>query len=59
MLDFERSREQRQTSVFLFLGVYTILVQFRSSAGKKLFLFPSRYNTVADSRYKVVPDHFI
>ena len=42
-------------------------VQFRSIAGTKLFLFPSRYKTVPDSRYKtvpdsrykVVPDHFI
>ena len=42
-----------------FPRVYTVPVQFRSSAGAKLFLFPSRYKTVPDSRCKVVPDRFI
>ena len=45
------------TEVFLFPRFYTVPVQFRSSAGAELFLFPSRYKTLPDSRYKVVPDH--
>ena len=45
--------------VLLFLRIYTVPVQFRSSAGTKLFLFPSRYSTVTDTRYKVVPGHLI
>ena len=45
--------------VFIFPGVYTVPVQFRISAGTKLFLFPSSNKTVPDSSYRVVPDHFI
>ena len=39
--------------------VYTVPVQFRSSAGTQMFLFPGRYKIVPNSRYKVVSDHFI
>ena len=39
--------------MFLFSRTYTVPVQFRSSAGTKLFLFPSRYEVVPDTESSV------